>query len=215
MQWKVFKQAAGRLCVWRHRRWISSYIDGELDPCREAAIKDHLDRCQSCRAEYDRQVFASQLASALPVPERAPASVGLRLSSRLADARPHAGIGFRKPVAVAVALTLGLLVVGLYYRLSDHTASPYEQSSATVTIERIALKVTEGGCDNTGFCCVDCEKRLARAIRSIPGVHECELHQSQKEIVVAAEKEKVTFEDIEKATEKAGFKIAMLRYEAK
>jgi copper chaperone CopZ len=214
MQFDYFNWAAGRLCVWRHRRWISPYLDGELDPRTEAEMRDHLGRCQSCRAEYDRQVFASQLASTLPMPERAPASVGLGLESRVAVARPRAEMSLRRPLAVAVAVTLGLLAIGLYYRLNQ-PAPRYEQSSTNVAIERIALKVTQGGCDNTGFCCLVCEKRLARAIQSIPGVHDCELHQGQKEIVVACEKEKVTFEDIEKATEKAGFKVAMLRYETK
>lgn len=35
-------------------RWLSAYIDGELDPRRRVALEAHLKNCEACSAELER-----------------------------------------------------------------------------------------------------------------------------------------------------------------
>jgi anti-sigma factor RsiW len=39
---------------YRARRWISAYLDDELDPSRRASLESHLARCDACSAELER-----------------------------------------------------------------------------------------------------------------------------------------------------------------
>lgn len=51
------------------KRWISAYLDDELDRDRLAALEEHLERCHSCSTELDR--LRSQ-SSALRAVDEAP-----------------------------------------------------------------------------------------------------------------------------------------------
>jgi anti-sigma factor RsiW len=51
------------------RKWLSAYLDGELDGRRRAALEDHLMRCNRCAAELARSKKQwAGLANVGPVP---------------------------------------------------------------------------------------------------------------------------------------------------
>lgn len=43
------------------RKWISPYLDSELDPSTTFEVSQHLERCQACRARFEQEVQAEQL----------------------------------------------------------------------------------------------------------------------------------------------------------
>lgn len=61
------------LRCWRIRRWLSPYLDGELDERRAAALEAHLSRCGDCARDLDRsrEVWArlATAAASPPLPE--------------------------------------------------------------------------------------------------------------------------------------------------
>src|SRR5262249_53450435 len=54
-----------------YQRWLSPYIDGELDTRTRSRVERHLEQCTVCRADYESMLRASQWVSHLPVPEAA------------------------------------------------------------------------------------------------------------------------------------------------
>jgi hypothetical protein len=99
------------------------YYYGES--AEDSLIRDHLDCCQSCRAEYQRLQRSLALVTADPVPERA-ADYGARVWSRL-ESRLGSGhrsiwaslwfVGGRRPWAWAgifAAVAVGAFLLGRY-----------------------------------------------------------------------------------------------------
>lgn len=54
---------------WDARRWISSYLDGELAPNRRAAIEAHLESCPTCPPLYSALVGATSCLGELRDPD--------------------------------------------------------------------------------------------------------------------------------------------------
>jgi len=53
--------------------WLDAWIDGDLDDARAASVKAHVDRCDSCRAEWQLAETVVSELRALPefdIPER-------------------------------------------------------------------------------------------------------------------------------------------------
>jgi anti-sigma factor RsiW len=64
--------------------WLAAYHDGELTPNRQRQVNEHLQDCQTCRAELDAIDGLSSLLKADPAPQQTPpqrfaAQVQLRL----------------------------------------------------------------------------------------------------------------------------------------
>lgn len=62
-------------CKWLYGRWLSPYIDGELDYVKRARIESHLAKCERCHRELDNMSFASRMISNLDIPEAIPDEV--------------------------------------------------------------------------------------------------------------------------------------------
>mgnify|MGYP001038807406 CR=1 FL=1 len=229
MRFDNLKWVARMFCAWYYQRWISPYLDGELDPRRKGRIEHHLRQCSGCRAEYEKMLFASQMISHVGLPSEAPASILAHLGQHLSapntvrtERKKKLQLRWSAAVVAVVMLVsaIGVLVPrwlrpGPGTRPETSTTvkqpTPEAVTPTAVSLEKIALKVTQGGCDNTGFCCSSDKDKLMRAIQGIPGVHQCELNKERKEVVVAYEQGKVKLEDLQKATEKVGFKVALLK----
>ena len=55
-------------CI-KARKWLYTYLDGELNGRRRAALEDHLRRCSSCAAElYRSKEQWTELADVGPAP---------------------------------------------------------------------------------------------------------------------------------------------------
>lgn len=59
-------------CVSAHRRDLSAYLDGELEPGPRAGMERHLAVCARCRATYAELRFASRALTHFVVPEAPP-----------------------------------------------------------------------------------------------------------------------------------------------
>lgn len=96
------------------RREIDALVDGELDPDREAAVRDHLSACEGCAREAaDRRSLSAVLkgafdrafADAEPAPEERP-----RIAAALAaPARPRIPFAARVAAVLVIGLAGGLL----------------------------------------------------------------------------------------------------------
>ena len=40
------------------RKWISPYIDSELDPTKTFELSQHLENCESCKTRFGREALA-------------------------------------------------------------------------------------------------------------------------------------------------------------
>jgi len=103
-------------------------------------------------------------------------------------------------------LTL-ISITSVVLSLSLVAAAQSPAQSEKPSTEKVVLKVTEGGCDNTGFCCSGDQAKVAKALEGVPGVTKCVMDRDKKAAIVEYEKGKVKLEDLQKATEKAGFKV--------
>jgi anti-sigma factor RsiW len=93
-------------------RWLSEYVDGELDQKRHAAVERHLARCPGCRAALERlERQAAELADADPTP-LLPADLWLRIQRELEESeqrpwyRTHRGV-LQRAACVAACVLLG------------------------------------------------------------------------------------------------------------
>lgn len=175
--------------------------------------------CPRCRAEYERMLFASRLISQVgsldEVPLRILAHSHFPVPNAMRTERMRRRHLLWPAAAAVVVLLMAALVEFLprWWPPSSESGSPSRKETklSTVPLREVALKVVQGGCDNTGFCCARDKKRLARAIQKIPGVHRCELNERRKEVVIAYEQGGVKLEDLQQAAEKVGFKVVLLK----
>ncbi len=212
----AMRRWGGRISCWYYQRWISPYLDGELDPRRRAQLERHMHRCSRCRTEYEKMLFASRLISQVGLPDEVP----LRILAHSPFPVPSAARTGRmrrrhllwSAAAVGVALLMAAFAGFLPRWWSEDESPPRKEAPpSSVPLQEITLKVIQGGCDNTGFCCARDEKKLARAIQKVPGVHRCELNKGRKEVVIAYERGRVKLEDLQQAAEKVGFKVVSLK----
>lgn len=96
----------------RLMRWLSAYVDGELDHKRRAAAERHLAHCHRCAAALARlEEQAAMLANADPVPPL-PADLWLQVQRELEEHeqrpwyRRHRG-DLRRTACVAACVLLG------------------------------------------------------------------------------------------------------------
>jgi hypothetical protein len=94
---------------------LSAYLDGELDPGEEAALKSHLEGCESCRKEFESLRSTVELVRSVPRVQ-APAVLKQRLTSAAPSRR--AAWRFPNPVALASAAALVLVAVVAVFMLS-------------------------------------------------------------------------------------------------
>lgn len=59
-------------CRWRYRRWLSPYIDGELDATMRTHLENHFAKCEGCRRELESLSFASRIISNFDIPDDVP-----------------------------------------------------------------------------------------------------------------------------------------------
>jgi len=101
----------------RHiERQLSAYLDRELRPEEEAAIRLHLEQCEACREEYARLAQIRNLLQALPdrpVPETFWPELGRRLQQegRRLSPFPWLRILLERPAAALAAAAVVVLLV--------------------------------------------------------------------------------------------------------
>jgi len=91
---------------------IAAAVDGRLSTEQEAGLRAHLERCASCREEFDTQIGVSRILASRPE-HQFPPVLSERLSARLDDEANHVGsaaLDWRKwslrllPVAACLSL---------------------------------------------------------------------------------------------------------------
>ncbi|HWP31883.1 MAG TPA: zf-HC2 domain-containing protein [Fimbriimonadales bacterium] len=92
------------------QRRIASYIDGELSNDEAKKIREHLNSCDSCRAEFDSHKRIKELVSSLP--QREPSQeFEQRLLARLATVGAmNAGVQIPFGLGLAIVSALGTAV---------------------------------------------------------------------------------------------------------
>lgn len=92
------------------QRRLASYIDGELSNDEARKIREHLNLCNSCRAEFDSHKRVKELVSSLP--HREPSrEFEQRLLSRLATVGAmNAGVQIPLGLGLAIVSVLGTAV---------------------------------------------------------------------------------------------------------
>ena len=123
---------------------IDAWIDGDLDVSEAAAVKSHIDQCETCKAERQlAELVVAELRSMpeFDVPDRVLRSVrniaGSTLGERFRLFLEESRISL-VPVAAAVAVVLIVLVVSPWGRLSEPQYSDQEIARA-VAETRLAL----------------------------------------------------------------------------
>ena len=117
MLWKQLQNLIHLRCTWRYQRWLSPYLDGELDAPRRAQLEDHLAVCEFCRRACEELHFASRLAQQVILPERAPGRLPTPLRQPVKPSRAlfQRGLRFRLVSIAAGLLVITIAAVGWYY----------------------------------------------------------------------------------------------------
>ncbi len=121
----------------------SAYVNGELAPDDQIAIRDHIAECSDCRSAYDENALGSQMANHLPrasAPDTVWAnivdSLDGNLQGRFGLIPSSSGFGVRKGFAFAVAFVAvaglaALVFVSLFGGESPYQAGVTNQSGNT------------------------------------------------------------------------------------
>lgn len=124
---------------------LEAWIDGDLDDGAAAAVKAHVDRCESCRAEQELAKTVVAELRALPefdLPERVLQAVREKTRSKLAEGlREFFGGFLSRPVpafAAVVAVVLMVLVLSPARRPTEPQYTDQEVARA-VAETRLAL----------------------------------------------------------------------------
>lgn len=132
----------------RLMRWLSAYVDGELDHKRRAAVERHLARCHRCAATLERlEAQAKLLADADPVPPL-PADLWLRVQREVEESeqrpwyRRHPG-GLRRVACVAACVLVGFAAGAvLSWQTPDAASSPPRPALSERTLVAEAFDTT-------------------------------------------------------------------------
>ena len=122
---------------------IQACLDGELPPREEAEVRDHVKRCETCRAAWDEMEAIAALLSADSAegPGRS-LWPGVRDKLR-AERSPRASVAFR--IGASLAAAAGILL-GLYMgSIEVNGDSLSAATDATVWSEYGSLLGTESG----------------------------------------------------------------------
>ena len=95
------------------KRWISAYLDDELDGAKRSALEEHLGRCRECTAELDRLRSHWIALRAVDDVPPLPSELWSLIEQGLDDAEERPWYRRRREIAiraaaVAVAVALGL-----------------------------------------------------------------------------------------------------------
>jgi anti-sigma factor RsiW len=117
------------LCVWSPEQF-HAFLDGDLDPSRESALRLHLERCADCRERADEAagvLAALRRLPSLPCPDHVLASLEERARTSgldpLPGARPVADGGSSAPVGWGL-LAVAAAVLLLFVRRPDPAPTP-------------------------------------------------------------------------------------------
>lgn len=108
---RIVRKITDVYCRWRYRRWLSPYIDGELDSVARAGVESHLAKCEGCLRELESLRFASRIVSNLDIPDETPAHIphwiggAIQPASRCAVWPMFAPVGATVMLAIAIAAT--------------------------------------------------------------------------------------------------------------
>lgn len=93
-------------------KWLSAFMDDELDPARKDAVASHLNTCEACRSRLAEWEAVWRALDALPAASPSPAFRG-RLAARLHETRPAASERLERfliPVSAAAVALLGFWI---------------------------------------------------------------------------------------------------------
>lgn len=93
------------------RKWISPYIDSELDPTKTFALSQHLENCEPCKTRFDREALADGLiAKSL---QRHESFLDWSAIEKKILAPPRRGLPLRPKWLLAAAACIAFLLISL------------------------------------------------------------------------------------------------------
>jgi len=166
------------------RRWISPYLDSELDPHTNFEIAQHLEACAACRQvfEAERRLEASMAASLVTDPQTQTAWDRAMHRVLVGDVvRPR-----RWHVAVAAAAVFVLLVGGWragvvarqdLIRSAVHNHQTYLANRMSLDVQTSSPQIIETFFEQKLPFPVQCPRTLARQGVQLVGARLCHLKQ--------------------------------------
>lgn len=107
---------------------IQQYVDETLDAAGQAAVKDHLAMCRSCRSVYDDLCAIDAVLEEIPI-ERASAGFTQAVLNRLGLGAPSLAFRILERVAYAFGLCIVVGVMGAVFVLMGVFAGEGESGS--------------------------------------------------------------------------------------
>lgn len=125
-------------CIKHNQDMINRHVDGELSPEEEKVLKEHIEKCGSCRQEYDNMKSVLSAIKNIHVPELDNSeSLWTRIQDSITDSKEYNFFRswFIIPVAVA-AVILSMII------FSPDTQNSKDNNSLTVMDSYIIEQVT-------------------------------------------------------------------------
>jgi WD40 repeat protein len=117
----ITKKITDVYCLWRYRRWLSPYIDGELDATTRAQLENHLAKCEGCSREFENLSFASKIISNLDIPDDVPDTTPKWISEPVPIEQTRRSLW---PVLVPVTTVLLILVAASFWFYTRPRSEP-------------------------------------------------------------------------------------------
>ncbi|MCG8403868.1 MAG: zf-HC2 domain-containing protein [Phycisphaerales bacterium] len=92
------------------RKWMSPYMDSELDPTKIFEISEHLRSCPKCKARFERERGIDDLIRSRLERDRMPSDLWMRISRKVS--MPFWLRQLTRPSGIAAAVCLALLIFG-------------------------------------------------------------------------------------------------------
>ncbi len=104
------------------RKWISPYLDSELDPTKTFEVSQHLESCSACKSRFEKEAQADQIIAASLKKEES--YVDWPFIEQKILAPPRRVIRLRPRWLLAAAACIAFIILSLVDRSQPAIASP-------------------------------------------------------------------------------------------
>ncbi|MDD4680589.1 MAG: zf-HC2 domain-containing protein [Clostridia bacterium] len=132
-----------------YKKYLSSYVDGQLDPIQESQVEEHLPLCRSCKVEWEELTRLKTLCTKLPE-EELPQGLHQRILNqvKLPEKSTHKGLWLKR-CAVPLAAALFIFLVSKFtmegFSSFDKSTAPGSQISGGQADVAMATRAADEG----------------------------------------------------------------------
>ncbi len=131
---------------------LSAFIDGELDPSSATAIKAHLIRCETCRAERERLDRIGVALRSIPqvtAPEDFEYRVYAAIHNKQRNVQVRRGFSWKLVLAPMAAMVIGVFIGSFWLGRPGSSPAVSTTITAHANVQPVAMQTTDPAVSQT------------------------------------------------------------------